>query len=144
MAEDLPKSLEGPVDATAYRVEARANGAIPQWSPVVLVAPAAGEEMPRVGTTTTLGDANHFGVKDAPNKTLVAGDFCWVVVNGITKCKFLAASGRGTLFQASGTAGKATLLTLAVIGDVPKIMGKVLSSIVAADNDIGLVDVEHS
>ena len=144
MAEDLPKTLEGPVDVTAYRVEARANGAIPQWSPVVLVAPAAGEEMPRVGTTVTLGDANHYGVKDAPNKTLVAGDFCYVVVKGITKCKFLTAATRGALLQTSATAGKASSLTLAVIGDVPKIMGKVLSSIVAADNDIGLVDVGHS
>jgi hypothetical protein len=143
MAEDKSKTLEGPVDSTSYRVECKANGAIPQWSPVVLVAPGTGEELPRVGTTTSAGDTAHFGIKDAPNKTLAAGDICWVVVRGITKCKFAGAASRGALFQTSASAGKAQSLTLTAIGDVPKIMGKVLSSIVAADNDIGLVEVGH-
>lgn len=39
-----------------------ANTVIPMWSPVILVAPAAGETLPRVATTTTTNDQAVVGV----------------------------------------------------------------------------------
>lgn len=39
-----------------------ANGVIPMWSPVILVAPGAGETLPRVATTTTTNDPAVIGI----------------------------------------------------------------------------------
>lgn len=141
MAEDFSKILTGPVVHNNIRIDVVANGAIPQWAPVILIAPAAGETKPRMGTTTSIGNNLIAGVKDWPNKTLVAGNMAKVTIHGVTKLKFDGAAALGAAWQTDTIAGKATSLTVAVIGDVVKIGGKVLSNIVAADNDIGLVSV---
>lgn len=40
----------------------KANGVIKMWSPVIIVAPAAGEKLPRVGTTTIADDPLVIGI----------------------------------------------------------------------------------
>ena len=142
MAEDLVEIKLGPVNNSAIRVKAKANGAIPQWSPVILIAPAAGETYPRVGTTTTVGNPLVYGIKDAPNKTLVAGDYCVVVTHGITKCTMDGAVSLGDPLEASATAGKAGVAAKAVVGDLDDIFATAISATPAADGDVGLVYVK--
>jgi len=107
MAEDYPEIKEGPLDHGAEIFEAVANGAIAQWSPVVIVAPGTGETLPRVGTTTVLRDDAIAGVKVYPNKTVAAGDIVQVVRKGRCKCAVSAAAARGDGLSTSATAGQA-------------------------------------
>jgi len=141
MAEDLAEVKVGPINAASIRVKAKANGAIAQWAPVILIAPAAGETYPRVGTTTTVGDPLVYGIKDSPNKTLVAGNFCRVVTHGITKMVFAGAAALGDPLEASATAGRGQVAAKAVIGDLDDIFAKAISATPAAAADIGLVYV---
>lgn len=111
MAETFAEILEGPIDADAEIVECVANGDIPQWSPVVIVAPGTGEKLPRVGTTTTASDPKKYGNKVWPNRTLVAGDICWIQLSKRTKVKINAAVSRGDMLGTSTTAGKYAKIT---------------------------------
>jgi len=110
MAESRPEVVEGALDSSAILVDAVVSGDIPQWAPVVLVAPGSGEDLPRVGTTTTAGDKNVYGVKVAPKKTLVAGDIAQICVFGRCKVKVDGAAStiaRGTALQTHAEAGVA-------------------------------------
>ena len=110
--EDYPLILEGAIDQNAIIQECVANGAIPQWSPVILVAAGSGETLPRVGTTTTSADENVYGVKVYPNKTVAAGDIVYVVVYGRCKCKVNAAT----------TSLKRALMTSTVAGSATPVI----------------------
>lgn len=108
MAEDMAWIIEGPIDTEAQTVDAIVNGAVPQWAPVILVAPGSGEELPRVGTTTAVGREDIFGVKVGPVKTLVAGDVARICIHGRAKLAVTAtAVARGDQLRTSATAGQA-------------------------------------
>ncbi|MBI2126053.1 MAG: hypothetical protein HYY67_01760 [Thaumarchaeota archaeon] len=157
MAEDFPEILEGPLDTLGEDFYAIANGAIPQWSPVVIVAPATGETFPRVGTTTVAEDRAKAGMKIGPNKTLVAGDICLIRKKGRAKCKVNGAVSRGDSLATSTSAGKAKKLahtawpgtyasaTAETIQDEnAAVLAKVLTNTGAADGDIVAVEVNPS
>ena len=107
MAEDFPEVDAGALESGAFVVDMIANGAIAQWAPVVIVAAVSPEVLPRVGTTTSADDNAIFGVKVGPNKTLVAGDVCSVVVHGFAKVKVSEAIARNDALASFTTAGKA-------------------------------------
>jgi hypothetical protein len=96
-----------------------ANGVIPNFSPVILVAPPAGETLPRVATTTTQNDPAVVGIVvggsgdvAAGNAADAAGDAVDVVPIGsgaITKCVVdgaLTAIAIGDLLVTDATAGQ--------------------------------------
>lgn len=153
MAETFTEIVEGALDADAEIVECVANGSIDQWSPVVLVAPGTGEELPRVGTTTTASDKNKYGIKVGPNKTVAAGDIVYICRGGRCKMKISAAVSRGDNIGTSSTAGKGAPITAL---DAPAAYGeatlqteldKIAASLAQAqedganDGDIIVVDV---
>jgi hypothetical protein len=154
MAEDFPEIKEGPLDTEAEVETCIANGAIAQWSPVVLVAPGTGETLPRVGTTTTAEDRAKYGIKVGPNKTVAAGDPVQVVKKGRAKLTMNGAITRGDSLGTSTSAGKAKKLahtawpgtyaaaTAETIQDEnAAVLAKALTSTPAADGDIGAVEV---
>ena len=51
-----------------------ANGVIPNFSVVILVAPPAGETLPRVATTTTVNDAEVLGIVVGGSGDVAAGN----------------------------------------------------------------------
>lgn len=52
----------------------KANGVVPMWSPVVLVAPGAGETLPRIATTTTANDPTVLGVAAGGSGNVAGGN----------------------------------------------------------------------
>ena len=97
-----------------------ADGVIPNFSVVILVAPPAGETLPRVATTTTTNDEEVIGVGvggsgdvAAGNAADAAGDAVDVVPIGtgaITKCVVdgaVNAIAVGELLVTDATAGQA-------------------------------------
>jgi len=140
MAEDYPEIKEGALDQSAVIREYRANGDIPQWSPVVVVAPGAGETLPRVGTTTTSSDNSVVGVKVFPNRATVAGDIVYVVVGGRCKCMINAGTvTRKRALMTSTVAGRATPVITAE--DLSGTFAEA-QTIGAAAGDIIVVDVK--
>lgn len=157
MAEDFPEILEGALDTEAEVETCIANGAIAQWSPVVIVAPAAGETLPRVGTTTVAEDRNRYGVKVGPNKTVAAGDPVQICKKGRAKMKMNGAITRNDSLATSITAGQAKKLahtawpgvyaaaTSETIQDEnAAVLAKALTSTPAVAGDIGAVEVNPS
>ena len=98
-----------------------ANGNIPMWAPVILVAPGAGETLPRVDTTTITNDPSIVGiavggtgdVAGTGNAAEGAGGVIDVAIIGtgsITKCVVDGAALAilvGFALVTDGTAGQA-------------------------------------
>ena len=142
MAEDFPEIIRGALDTDADVLDAIANGIVAIWEAVVIVAPAAGETLPRVATTTTVGDPAKYGVcVDFTGASVVAGDHISVCVKGRTKVKAVAAIALAALIECAATAGKVQTAALAVIGDVDDILGMALTGTAAADNDLFVADI---
>ncbi len=99
----------------------KANGAIKMWAPVVLVAPAAGESLPRIATTTNQNDPTIIGiaaggsadVAGTGDAATVAGDIVDVIPiqsGAITKCVVDGAANNITIGMqliTDATAGQA-------------------------------------
>ena len=66
MANEATKIKNGPYVATAKTVTMIANGEIPMYGAVILIAAGSGEEEPRVGTTTTAGSRLAYGIVVGP------------------------------------------------------------------------------
>jgi hypothetical protein len=111
MTEVFSQIQEGALDDNAEITECIANGAIAQWAAVILVAAGSGETLPRVGTTTTADDPDSYGVKVGPNKTLVAGDICYICVEGRCKAIINANTAAFDLLGTSTSAGRLTPIT---------------------------------
>lgn len=155
MAEVMSEIVAGPVDHEAEVTECEANGAIAQWSPVVLGA-AGRDSKPKVGTTTTAKDRKKYGVKVGPNYTVADEDTVSVVTRGRAKVKVNGAVSIGDALVTTTTAGKAGKLTHTTYGttygasnhenvkdDIAAVLGKALSA-ATADGDIILIDVNPS
>lgn len=100
----------------------KADGAIAMWAPVILVAPPAGESLPRITTTTTTNDPLIIGiaaggsgdVAGTGNAADAAGDMVDVIPlnsGAMTKCKVDGAVGGNIVIGESlisdATAGQA-------------------------------------
>jgi hypothetical protein len=69
MANALTKLKQGKVfQNKQYSETLKANGAISLWNVVILIAPATGEELPRVGTTTSAGSRLAYGIVVGPQR----------------------------------------------------------------------------
>ena len=95
-----------------------ADGPIAMWAPVVIVAPAAGETLPRVDTTTSSNDVNVIGiaaggsgdVAGTGNAADAAGDVVDVIPihsAAITKVVVNAVLSLGALVGTTTVAGRA-------------------------------------
>lgn len=154
MAESRAGIVEGAIGTDAVLIDAFVNGAVAQWAPVIYVAAGTGEDLPRVGTTTTAGNVNVCGVKVSPTRTLVAGDVAQICVHGRTKMKqntavaaftdavetsTVAGSGQRGVPQALvGAPTKAE--TQGFADDIAAHFARALTATVAA-GDINIVDV---
>jgi hypothetical protein len=115
-----------------------ANGVIPNFSVVVLVAPPAGETLPRVATTTTPNDPAVVGIVvggsgdvAAGNAADAAGDAVDVVPIGtgaITKCVVdgAAAIAIGNGLVTDGVAGQGQVHTAITVNNEKSIYAKAL------------------
>lgn len=115
-----------------------ANGVIPMWSPVVLVAPGSGETLPRVATTTTTNDQAVIGVAvggnadvaGTGNAAAAAGDVVDVAIIGtgsMTKVKVDGAADNiaiGELLITDATAGQAESENSVTAGQERHTLGK--------------------
>ena len=136
VGELLPKIVEGPIKASAVVEDAVAAGAIDLWSPVILVAKGAGEDLARVQATATANSTAVLGVVVGPIRASgkaadAAGDKVNVCVFGPCKVKVAAALAVAALIATSATAGKAGAATPAI----GAVLGKLLDAS-GADGDI--------
>ena len=133
VGELLPKIVEGPIKASAVVEDAIAAGAIDLWSPVILVAKGAGEDLARVQATATANSTAVFGVVVGPIRASgkaadAAGDKVNVCVFGPCKVKVSAALAVAALIATSATSGQAGAATPAI----GAVLGKLLDASGAA------------
>jgi hypothetical protein len=136
VGELLPKIVEGPIGPEAIVIDAIAGGAIDLWSPVIIVAPGAGEDLARVATVAGANSVLCVGVIVGPIRASgkaadAAGDKVNLCVFGRCKVKVAAALTVGAMFATSATAGKAGAATPAI----GAVIGKLLAAS-GADGDI--------
>jgi hypothetical protein len=136
VGELLPKIVEGPIDTTAVIQSCIAAGQIPLWSPVILVAKGAGEDLARVSTVAGANSVAVYGVAVGPIRSTgycadVAGDKVNICVFGPCKVKVSAALAVAVMIATSATAGKAGAATPAI----GAVLGKTLDAS-GADGDI--------
>jgi len=60
--ESYPEVIEGCLGSEAIKIEMIADELVPMWSPVILVAAATGEDMPRVEPINTAHNVDVIGV----------------------------------------------------------------------------------
>ncbi len=125
MTDKFPGLFDGAIDEAAYVINAIADESITIGSPVILVAPAAGELLPRVEPIDSQGariygicvggDAN--GTYGGSSEIAgLAGDAVKVCVNGRCKARVdgvISAIVIGDPLTASGTDGVAELAVAA-------------------------------
>ncbi len=136
VGELIPKIFEGPVGPSAVVIDAVAAGAVDMWSPVIAVAPGAGEDLARVQATASANSTAVYGVVVGPLKASgkaadAAGDKVLVCVFGPCKVKVNAALSVAALIATSATAGKAGAATPAI----GAVLGKLLAAS-GADGDV--------
>lgn len=144
MAEDFPLIKRGAIDNAATVIDAIANGAISIWDAVILVAPPAGETLPRVATSAVIGDPLKYGVMvDFTGTAVVAGDHVSICVKGRTKVNANAAIALNAPVENAAVAGRVSTAALAVIGDIDDVLGYALTATAAAAADIFIMDVNR-
>lgn len=121
-ATDKWSTLHSGGVAAGVFISLRANGVIPMWSPVILVAPDTGTRLPEVGTTTTANDNRVIGIAVGGNSDFLntgdacgaAGDICQVQIYGLTKCVVDGGAANiaiGDMLITQSTAGQARQIT---------------------------------
>jgi len=150
MADLYPGLFDGAVDAEAYVINAIADEQITIGSPVILVAPGTGENLPRVEPTATLtdfvygvvvgGDLN--GTYGGTSEIVAeAGDVVKVCVNGRCKAR---VDGSGTPIVLGSPLGASTTDGVAIVAAATTpVFGRAQQpSTVATDFIVVFVDQE--
>lgn len=68
MADAASKQKVGPLIRGHQTITMKANGAINLYDAVILITPGTGEDIPRVGTTTTAANRLAFGIVVGPQR----------------------------------------------------------------------------
>jgi len=100
MADKYPALEKGTISNEGIEIDAISNGAIAMWAPVINVAGAITNGLPRVATTTTANDPAAIGVVSSGvtdggtggNAVDAANKACRVVLFGRTKVQVNGAS----------------------------------------------------
>lgn len=122
METDKWSTLHSGAVAAGVFISLRANGVVPMWSPVVVVAPDTNTRLPEVGTTTTANDPTVIGIAVGGNSDFLttgdaagaAGDIVQVCIYGLTKCVVdgnVANIAIGDMLITHSTAGQARQIT---------------------------------
>ena len=141
MADLYPGLFDGAVDAEAYVINAIADEQITIGSPVILVAPGTGENLPRVEPTATLTDFVYGIVVGGDLNGTYGGDVVKVCVNGRCKAR---VDGSGTPVVLGSPLGASTTDGVAIVAAATTpVFGRAQQpSTVATDFIVVFVDQE--